>query len=146
SVIMAAGLLQLVERAAPLMNMNSLPDAAQYAILFLPLAALVPAIMITIRRATTVYLLTNQRLLVTWGFASRTTEGVELYRIRDYRLASPPHLYVLGLSRIRIESTDKTTPQFYLYSLPNGALAYELLRDTIIDAQRKSGYRQFEIG
>jgi len=63
----------------------------------------------------TVYTLTDQRLKFTRGVLSKTTEDLELYRVRDTKFEQNLWERMLGLGEIQLFTTDETTT---LVSLP----------------------------
>jgi uncharacterized membrane protein YdbT with pleckstrin-like domain len=57
----------------------------------------------------TVYMLTDQRLKFTRGVLSKTTEDLELYRVRDTKFQQNVWERMLGLGEIELFTTDETT-------------------------------------
>ena len=57
----------------------------------------------------TIYTLTDQRLKFTRGVLSKTTEDLELYRVRDTKFQQNVWERMLGLGEIVLFTTDETT-------------------------------------
>ena len=53
-----------------------------------------------------VYQITSERIIVKSGILSRTTDEMELYRVRDYRLSEPFYLRCFGLCNIELVTDD----------------------------------------
>lgn len=82
------------------------------------------------------YELSSQRLLCRDGLLSRTTEHLELYRVRDYQLQEPFYLRLAGLSNILILSNDQTNPHFIIEGIENGPVVINLIREHVEQQRR----------
>jgi uncharacterized membrane protein YdbT with pleckstrin-like domain len=58
---------------------------------------------------TTVFQLTNERLITTSGIFTKVTNMLELYRVRDLKTVQPLWLRLLGLQNIEIYTSDAST-------------------------------------
>ena len=83
----------------------------------------------------TVYTLTDQRLKFTRGVLTRTTEDLELYRVRDTRFEQGFFERVLGLGRIRLFTTDETSPEIVLPYIADAESVRERIRG-LVEARR----------
>lgn len=54
--------------------------------------------------------LTSERLLITEGIFSKTTDSLELYRVKDIRTEQPFLLRLFQLENIKLVTTDETSP------------------------------------
>ncbi|MCX7019283.1 MAG: PH domain-containing protein [bacterium] len=88
------------------------------------------------------YRLTNKYLYVERGLLSRQTEIVDLRRLRDFDLAEPFLIRIMGLGNIKITSSDETQSTTVLVDLdkPREVLsqfqrAYEKRRPTMIQME-----------
>lgn len=68
----------------------------------------------------TKYELTSERLIMSKGVLNKTTNQLELYRVRDYRHEQPFFLRIFGLSNIVLISTDKTDKVLNLIAIRDG--------------------------
>ena len=83
----------------------------------------------------TVFTLTDQRLKFTRGVLSRTTEDLELYRVRDTRFEQGFFERMLGLGRIRLYTTDETSPEIVLPFIADAEGVRERIR-ALVEARR----------
>jgi hypothetical protein len=77
---------------------------------------------------TTRYKLTNERLMVTRGFISKTIEETELYRVNDVSMKQSIMERMFGLGDIRLDSTDSTTPEPQIKDVKNPERVKDLIR------------------
>ncbi|HTD28799.1 MAG TPA: PH domain-containing protein, partial [Xanthomonadaceae bacterium] len=61
--------------------------------------------------------LTDQRLILRRGILSRTTDYVELYRIKDSHFTQPFTERLLGLGTIRLRTTQDSAPLVELHGM-----------------------------
>ena len=95
---------------------------------------------------TQVYTLTDQRLKTTRGILSKTTDDIELYRVRDTRLEQSFWQRMFGRGDVVLTTTDATTPLVVLRWLPDAAALRERLR-VLVEARREAkGVRTLEGG
>lgn len=66
------------------------------------------------------YTLTSERLIIKKGVLTRTTDEIELYRIKDIQLVEPFLQRLVGLSVIEITSSDRSNPNISLEGIRNG--------------------------
>jgi uncharacterized membrane protein YdbT with pleckstrin-like domain len=83
----------------------------------------------------TVYTLSDQRLKFTRGVLSKTTEDLELYRVRDTRFEQSVFERLLGLGRIRLFTTDETSPEIVLPWIADAEGVREKIR-ALVEARR----------
>jgi uncharacterized membrane protein YdbT with pleckstrin-like domain len=73
-----------------------------------------------LRTRTTKYHLTTERLHLTCGIFSRTTEDLELYRVKDYHIYEPFIMRMFGLADIVLNTMDDQNPTVNLKAVPDG--------------------------
>ncbi|UOB16649.1 PH domain-containing protein [Abyssalbus ytuae] len=78
---------------------------------------------------------TDQRIMEHRGIFSKTTDELELYRVKDLRHDQPFLLRILGLSNIVLETTDRSNPVLELKGLKEGQYIKEQLR-VAVDKRR----------
>jgi len=64
------------------------------------------------------YKVTSERIFSTTGIFSKTTEAMELYRVRDIDVYEPFWLRIFKLGNIDLTSSDATDPKFTLRGVP----------------------------
>ena len=83
--------------------------------------------------------ITDQRIIETKGVFSKTTDELELYRVKDIRMEQPFWLRLVGLSNILLSTSDKTHAFYTIPAIQNGKEIKEQLRiavDTRRDIKR----------
>ena len=83
----------------------------------------------------TVYALTDQRLKFTRGVLSKTTEDLELYRVRDTKFQQNVWERMLGLGEIQLFTTDETTTVVSLPYIRDAEGVREKIR-ALVEARR----------
>ena len=84
---------------------------------------------------STVYTLTDQRLKFTRGVFSKTTEDLELYRVRDTKFQQGLFERLVGLGNIELYSTDETSPTIKLPYIAEAETVREKIR-ALVEARR----------
>jgi uncharacterized membrane protein YdbT with pleckstrin-like domain len=91
-----------------------------------------------LRTRTTKYHLTTERLHLTYGIFSRTTEDLELYRVKDYHIYEPFIMRMFGLADVVLNTMDDPKATVYLKAIPDGkGLRDQIRKHVEICRQRK---------
>jgi uncharacterized membrane protein YdbT with pleckstrin-like domain len=85
---------------------------------------------------STVYTLTDQRLKTVRGVFTRSTDDLELYRVRDSKLQQSLWERLFGLGELTLYTTDASTPEVHLCWIRNAESVRETLR-TLVEARRE---------
>lgn len=94
-------------------------------------------------RCTRFYLL-HERIIIERGVLNKTTDQVELHRVRDYRVNEPLLQRMAGIGAVRIWSIDRNEPVFVIPGMKEPRKLHELIRQTKMKYIGKT--QQFEIG
>lgn len=78
-----------------------------------------------------VFELTSQRLRLFEGVLNQKIGEVELYRVKDNNIERPFWLRIFGLSSIRLDTSDRTTPLVELKAIKDGLNVRELIRKQV---------------
>ena len=90
------------------------------------------------------YELTTERLRVISGVLNRSTDEIELYRIKDFSLTEPFMMRIFKLGDIFIESSDKSMPYLKIKALPRAAEFKEHLRACVEEIRQKKNVREVD--
>ena len=88
--------------------------------------------------------LTSERLRVVRGILSRSTEEVELTRVRDVSFEQSLAQRALGIGTVTVVGTDATAPEIVLHDVEEPEQVKELIRQAVRDQRRRHRVRQVE--
>lgn len=77
------------------------------------------------------YSLTEEKIVIDTGFFSRKEEEIRLYRILDITLQRPLNQRFWGLGTIRLNTADKSTPEFEIKRIKKSKEVKEMLSDMV---------------
>lgn len=77
------------------------------------------------------YRLTTERLLTTEGILSRSTESLELYRVKDIRMTQPLFQRLFGLETIELITSDQDTPDLVVDHIPTHLKLSDKIRQQV---------------
>lgn len=83
----------------------------------------------------TTYTLSDQRLKFTRGIFTKTTEDLELYRVRDTKFEQSLFERMVGLGKIELFTTDETSPTIKLAYIEDAEAVREKIR-ALVEARR----------
>lgn len=72
--------------------------------------------------------LTSERLIVRRGVLNRTTDEIELYRVKDTRLDEPLILRLVGCGNIVLSTSDRSTPILEMRAIRDANSVRESIR------------------
>ena len=75
--------------------------------------------------------ITDQRVIETKGVFSKTSDELELYRVKDIQFDQPFCYRFVGLSNITLLTSDKSHPVFKIPAIKDGERVREELRSAI---------------
>jgi uncharacterized membrane protein YdbT with pleckstrin-like domain len=91
------------------------------------------------------YEITDQRIILTKGVFSRTTDELEHYRVKDIRLEEPFLLRIFGLSNVHLATTDRSHQNFNIVAIKDGKALREELRKHVEETREKKKVREFSV-
>jgi uncharacterized membrane protein YdbT with pleckstrin-like domain len=83
--------------------------------------------------------ITSERIITEKGVLSKTTDELELFRVKDIRLDEPFIFRMLGLSNIVLVTSDKTNPKLRVSAIEKGKDLRETLRKTVEERRKAKG-------
>jgi uncharacterized membrane protein YdbT with pleckstrin-like domain len=92
----------------------------------------------------TVYTLTSQRLTTRRGVFTRTVDDLELYRVRDTRLAQSFIHRLFGVGDVVLYTTDASTPEVHLRFIKGAESVRETIRRLVEERRDAKRVRAFE--
>jgi uncharacterized membrane protein YdbT with pleckstrin-like domain len=89
----------------------------------------VAAIVIAFARIkTTIYKVTNQRVIIETGLTTKKVEDIDLRYIDDTQFDQSFVNRMLGIGNVTIVSSDRTSPNYTLHGIPDPRGVRELIR------------------
>lgn len=92
-----------------------------------------------------VYELTSERLKTTEGVFSKTTDSLELYRVKDIEVAQPFWYRMLGLENIQITTSDVSSPLVMLDAIPIAVGLGDKLRNQVEIIRQQKRVREIDL-
>lgn len=83
------------------------------------------------------YELTTERFIFARGVLNKTTDQLELYRVRDYRFEQPLLLRLFGLGNVVLVATDRTSHIQLMVAVKDGASLIAQARQQVEDLRRR---------
>lgn len=94
----------------------------------------------------TVFTLTTERLRMRRGVLNRTTDDLELYRVRDTRFEQTFWERMFGVGEVILYTTDASTPEVHIPWLKDAELLREAVRKFAEARRDAKGVRALESG
>ena len=92
------------------------------------------------------YVLTDQRLKSGSGVFNRSTEDLELYRIKDTRFAQSVWQRMVGIGDIELSTSDATTPLVRLANIRQADQVRDTLRGLVEKRRDAKRVRELDLG
>jgi uncharacterized membrane protein YdbT with pleckstrin-like domain len=93
---------------------------------------------------THVYQLTGERLLETKGLLSRTTDVLELYRVKDIGIDQPLIQRLFGRGTVVLVTSDRSTPMVNVSGIRSPHAFAEMLRELVERCRAMKGVREID--
>lgn len=92
------------------------------------------------------WIVTTQRLRIVRGILSRSTEEIELVRVRDVSSEQGLTQRALGIGSVIVVGTDATAPRVILHDVEDPENVKEIIRQAVQEQRRRFHVRQVETG
>jgi len=89
--------------------------------------------------------LTTERLRIVRGLLSRSTEEIELTRVRDVSYEQSLAQRALGIGTVTVVATDADTPRLLLHDVEEPERVKELIRQAVREQRQRLRVRQLEV-
>jgi uncharacterized membrane protein YdbT with pleckstrin-like domain len=102
--------------------------------LFISCILIVPipfALWAYLKTKNRVFTITSERVIKTTGVFSKTTDEMELYRVKDLKVLQPFSLRLVNLSNIVMNTSDRTHSVVVIPAIVNGMDVKEQLRKAV---------------
>lgn len=94
----------------------------------LALAQVVALVVAWLKLRSTLYIVTNQRVMIEEGIFSKTVNEIDLRYVDDSQFFQGLTQRVLGIGNVTLHSSDATTPTYMLRSVRDPRAVRELIR------------------
>ena len=92
-----------------------------------------------------VYELTSERLKITEGVFNKTTDSLELYRVKDIEITQPFWYRMLGVENIQITTSDASSPLVLLDAIPIAIGLGDKLRNQVEIIRTQKRVREIDL-
>lgn len=91
------------------------------------------------------YEITNERFIETTGIFSKTTNELELFRVKDMTYLEPFLARMFSCAHIVMDTSDKSTPVVAIRYIKNAKACKDLLRTNIANMRTRRGVREVDL-
>jgi uncharacterized membrane protein YdbT with pleckstrin-like domain len=92
-----------------------------------------------------VFKLTTERLITTEGLLAKSTESLELYRVKDFRVKQSFVERMFGLESIELISSDLDTPDVVVDYIPSSLQLSDKIREHVENCRVQKRTRDIEL-
>ena len=92
-----------------------------------------------------VFELTTQRFKITSGVFTKTTETLELYRVKDIQTRQPFFSRLVGIENIQMTTSDASSPSVLIEAVPTSVGFADKLRNQVEIIRQQKRVREIDI-
>jgi membrane protein YdbS with pleckstrin-like domain len=92
-----------------------------------------------------VFELTTQRLKITSGVFTKTTETLELYRVKDIETRQPFFSRLVGIENVEMTTSDVSSPSVLIEAVPSSVGFADKLRNQVEIIRQQKRVREIDI-
>jgi len=92
-----------------------------------------------------VFELTTQRLKITSGVFTKTTETLELYRVKDIETQQPFLSRLVGIENVQMTTSDASSPFVLIEAVPSSVGFADKLRNQVEIIRQQKRVREIDI-
>jgi uncharacterized membrane protein YdbT with pleckstrin-like domain len=145
AVLGTAGLVFLGRAESARDGARGLSELVPWLVALVWLVSAGAALACYLRSRATRYTLTAERLRVTTGLLSTTTQELELRRVRDTVVVQPFFLRLVGLGHLVLLSADASTPRTTLRAVPDPQSLQTTVRSFVQRGYRSGAVREVDV-
>ncbi|MGD9210105.1 MAG: PH domain-containing protein [Desulfobacteraceae bacterium] len=93
---------------------------------------------------TTIYSISQGRLINSHGILSKTFDELELYRVKDYRVTQSFIQRLFKVGTIELITSDKTHPTFSLGLIKDPTETKDMIRNIVENLRTEKKVREFD--
>lgn len=108
-------------------------------------ACAVAVLALYLRARSVRYVLTSERLRVTTGLVSTSTEDLELRRVRDSSVRRPALLRLFGLGDVVLVAGDASTPRQTIRAVRDPDALQSTIRASVQEAYGRGAVREVDV-
>jgi membrane protein YdbS with pleckstrin-like domain len=92
-----------------------------------------------------VFELTTQRFKITSGVFTKTTETLELYRVKDIETRQPFFSRLVGIENVQMTTSDASSPSVLIEAVPSSVGFADKLRNQVEIIRQQKRVREIDI-
>ena len=92
-----------------------------------------------------IFELTTQRLKITSGVFTKTTETLELYRVKDIETQQPFLSRLVGIENVQMTTSDASSPFVLIEAVPSSVGFADKLRNQVEIIRQQKRVREIDI-
>ena len=92
-----------------------------------------------------VFELTTQRFKITSGVFTKTTETLELYRVKDIETRQPFLSRLVGIENVRMTTSDASSPSVLIEAVPSSVGFADKLRSQVEIVRQQKRVREIDV-
>ena len=92
-----------------------------------------------------IFELTTQRLKITSGVFTKTTDTLELYRVKDIEARQPFLSRLVGVENVQLNTSDTSSPFVFIEAVPSSVGLADKLRNQVEIIRQQKRVREIDI-
>ena len=92
-----------------------------------------------------IFELTTQRFKITSGVFTKTTETLELYRVKDIEMRQPFFSRLVGIENVQMTTSDASSPSVLIEAVPSSVGFADKLRNQVEIIRQQKRVREIDI-
>jgi uncharacterized membrane protein YdbT with pleckstrin-like domain len=89
--------------------------------------------------------LTNERLKITEGVFNKTTDTLELYRVKDLETRQPFLSRLVHVENVQLNTSDSSSPSVFIEAVPSAVMLADKIRNAVEAIRSQKGVREIDV-